>query len=243
MERLALSLRRRRPIYTCWAPLKRLLTLKMFLAFTFLVMVIHILSKNTGMNSGTSQSMHTGSIDENSNIDSNQDNEKVSKSNTEEINSPKIEKTITLKDGWQETYLFIGIFSYYRYTLRRKALRETWLQYCRPYSRCSYRFLLDRYDHKGQIMNESISSIILGESSANKEDVELLDTFAGWNFGYRMYYTLVWLTRKYSFKYFLRIDDDQYLCLQRLMHELPLRKEKNLYWGYQHCNKGKSFCF
>ena len=253
MERLVLPLRHRRPKYICWAPLKRLLTLKIFLGFTLLVMVIHILNhKDTGMNSGTWRSVHTGDMDENSNIDSNQEkraisepqnNEKLSKSNTEEIDSPKIEKAVTLKNGRQETYLFIGIFSYYRYTLRRKALRETWLQYCRPYSRCSYRFLLDRYDHKGKIINESITSVILDESSANKGDVELLDTFAGWNFGYRMYYTLVWLTRKYSFEYFLRTDDDQYLCLLRLMQELPLRKEKNLYWGYQHCNKGNFFCF
>lgn len=242
MERLLLSLRRRRPVYTCWAHLKRLLTLNIFLAFTLLVMVLYILRyKDTGINSGTSRSVLTSNMDENSNIDNNQIEKRAIGQSQD--NSPKIEKTINLKDGQQETYLFIGIFSYYRYTLRRKALRETWLQYCRPYSSCSYRFLLDRYDHKGQIMNESISSIILDESSANKGDIELLETFAGWNFGYRMYYTLVWLTRKYSFEYFLRIDDDQYLCLQRLIHELPLRKEKNLYWGYQHCNKGKLFCF
>ena len=43
---------------------------------------------------------------------------------------------------------------------------------------------------------------------------------------------------KFDFRYLLRIDDDYFLCLKRLLLELPTRPKKNLIWGYFHCQAG-----
>ena len=38
-----------------------------------------------------------------------------------------------------------------------------------------------------------------------------------------------------SFEYFLRVDDDYFICMPRLLYELPFRPDTGLYWGYTHC--------
>ena len=138
----------------------------------------------------------------------------------------------------QNTFLFVGIFSFYLYTDRRDAIRKTWLKDCYIEERSVCRFLLDGLDQYGNSINEVVKSNITNESYVNMQDTLLLDTFAGFNFGYRMYYSFIWVMENSDFSFFLRIDDDQYLCLDRLLYELPFRNEQNLYWGYQHCNKG-----
>ena len=145
-----------------------------------------------------------------------------------------------IKDKFQKrnTFLFVGIFSFFLYTNRRDAIRKTWLKDCYIEERSICRFLLDGLDQYGNSINEVVKSNITNESHVNMGDIVLLDTFTGFNFGYRMYYSFIWVMENFDFSFFLRIDDDQYLCLDRLLYELPFRKEKNLYWGYQHCNKG-----
>jgi len=44
-----------------------------------------------------------------------------------------------------------------------------------------------------------------------------------------------WYTKHYQFEYFLRIDDDYFLCMDRLLYELPFRPKLSLYWGWVHC--------
>ena len=145
-----------------------------------------------------------------------------------------------IKDKFQKrnTFLFVGIFSFYLYTDRRDAIRKTWLKDCYIEERSICKFLLDGLDQNKNSINEIVKSNIKNESFVNMGDILLLDTFSGFNFGYRMYYSFIWVMENFDFRFFLRIDDDQYLCLDRLLYELPFRKEKNLYWGYQHCNKG-----
>ena len=47
---------------------------------------------------------------------------------------------------------------------------------------------------------------------------------------------LQWYTDHYpSFQYFLRVDDDYFVCMDRLLYELPFRPDNGLYWGYTHC--------
>ena len=47
---------------------------------------------------------------------------------------------------------------------------------------------------------------------------------------------LQWYTDNYpSFQYFLRVDDDYFICMDRLLYELPFRPDNGLYWGYTHC--------
>lgn len=47
-----------------------------------------------------------------------------------------------------------------------------------------------------------------------------------------------WTTKNSYFKYdfFLRIDDDHFLCVDRLVRELQYRPKEGLYWGFVHCH-------
>ena len=47
---------------------------------------------------------------------------------------------------------------------------------------------------------------------------------------------LNWANARYKFEYFLRIDDDYFVCMDRLLFELPHRPREKLYWGYVHCS-------
>ena len=50
---------------------------------------------------------------------------------------------------------------------------------------------------------------------------------------------LIWIlkyfTRHYDFDFFLRVDDDYFVCLHHLLTELPQRLPATLYWGWVHC--------
>ena len=46
-----------------------------------------------------------------------------------------------------------------------------------------------------------------------------------------------WAVEHYTFDFFLRIDDDHFLCLERLVYELPHRPKNSLYWGFIHCRE------
>lgn len=44
-----------------------------------------------------------------------------------------------------------------------------------------------------------------------------------------------WSLQRHKFDFFLRIDDDHFLCLDRLLYELNFRPKQALYWGFVHC--------
>ena len=70
------------------------------------------------------------------------------------------------------------------------------------------------------------------------KDLELMPMRGGWQFGLRFLNFIKWAVAKFDFEYFLRIDDDYFLCLKRLLSELPMRPKENLVWGYFHCQIG-----
>lgn len=57
------------------------------------------------------------------------------------------------------------------------------------------------------------------------------------NFGLQLLWILDWVNNHYSFKYFLRIDDDYFIRLNKLMYELASgqRPKQTLQWGWLHC--------
>ena len=76
--------------------------------------------------------------------------------------------------------------------------------------------------------------------SINTEASTYNDTYqqplrGGVEFGTRFLYHMVWAMSHYDFDYFIRIDDDYFLCLERLLKELPLPMENYFHWGYTHC--------
>ena len=69
------------------------------------------------------------------------------------------------------------------------------------------------------------------------KDIELQPLLGGREFGLRFLNHIKWATAKFYFRYLLRIDDDYFLCLKRLLSELPLRPKESLVWGYFHCQR------
>ena len=67
------------------------------------------------------------------------------------------------------------------------------------------------------------------------QDIEFQKLKGGVEFGKRYLYHLVWAIQNFDFNYFMRMDDDYFLCLDRLIGELPLPPRKLYHWGYVHC--------
>ena len=73
-------------------------------------------------------------------------------------------------------------------------------------------------------------------TSFAKITFQFLTSFlGGHNFAFRLIWMMQWFTKYYDFQYFLRIDDDYFLCVDHLLFELRYRERKGLYWGYLHC--------
>ena len=70
------------------------------------------------------------------------------------------------------------------------------------------------------------------------KDLVLQPLKGGWEFGLRFLNQIKWATAKFDFQYFLTIDDDYFLCLKRLVRELPTRPKQHLVWGHFHCSVG-----
>lgn len=67
-------------------------------------------------------------------------------------------------------------------------------------------------------------------------DMLFLPVDEGLNFGMRLLFLMEWVQTKYKPEFFLRIDDDYFLCIERLLNELPQRPKKNVVWGFWHCD-------
>jgi len=131
--------------------------------------------------------------------------------------------------------LFTAIFSALTYENRRNAIRTTWLKDCKKHPKAVCKFIIDALDVEGQ--NITKRTKITKESNLNK-DLIVLETYAGVNFGYRFYKLMKWVYERYDLDFLLRIDDDQYLCFDRLVYELPHRKKEiPIVWGFMHCVK------
>ncbi|XP_074627611.1 beta-1,3-galactosyltransferase 6-like [Acropora palmata] len=114
---------------------------------------------------------------------------------------------------------------------RRQGIRETWWKNCHNNREVRCLFLTD-----GFITDNAQRDLIIQERSKYK-DIEL-QPLLGWEFGLRFLSQIRWAFAKFDFQYFLRIDDDYFLCLKRLLAELPWRPKRNLVWGSFHCEAG-----
>ena len=54
-------------------------------------------------------------------------------------------------------------------------------------------------------------------------------------FGIRFLYQIMWAKAKFDFDYMLHMDDDYFLCLDKLKSELYHRPARSLVWGSYHC--------
>ena len=93
---------------------------------------------------------------------------------------------------------------------RRQKIRETWMNW--GDDRVALRFFTERFD-------DEQFKITLEEMKAH-EDLVILDIEPGMNFALKLLESMRWMSEHFTFDFFLRLDDDYFLCLDRLLVEL-----------------------
>ncbi|XP_046851673.1 uncharacterized protein LOC124445001 [Xenia sp. Carnegie-2017] len=134
----------------------------------------------------------------------------------------------------KKVIIFVGIMSAPQRKERRNAIRTTWLKQCRKNS-IPCLFFTDARDMYGNLLPPTIRAPLMKEQSIHR-DLILAQSPGGINFALRYLWMLNWANSRYKFEYFLRVDDDYFVCMDRLVRELPYRSQKKLYWGYVHCS-------
>ena len=81
------------------------------------------------------------------------------------------------------------------------------------------------------------NGIELFSEAENYRDVHFQNLTGGYDFGKRFLYHMVWAMQNFNFDYFVRVDDDYFLCMKRFLSEIPMPPKKLYHWGWVHCNK------
>ncbi|KAJ7386562.1 hypothetical protein OS493_008699 [Desmophyllum pertusum] len=111
---------------------------------------------------------------------------------------------------------------------RREAIRATWWKNCDG-TEVQCKFFTD-----GLQLSEEQERELSTEQKTHG-DIEFMALESTRNFGLRYLYHIMWATAKFNFVYLLRVDDDYFVCLERLKAELYHRPTTMLIWGSYHC--------
>lgn len=115
--------------------------------------------------------------------------------------------------------LLVAILSAPNRVDRRRGIRLTWMNDCsRNDVLC--RFFTDGLSHLSPLVKKELQ-----DESIRHGDLEFMSIPGGINFGLRMLWLLKWSVDNYRFDFFLRIDDDYFLCLKKLLFEIPYRAQ------------------
>lgn len=117
--------------------------------------------------------------------------------------------------------LVVGIISAPKLSERRHAIRNTWKQFCQQRDDVVCKFFVDSLHDMEPKVREGIV-----KENAIYNDIEYMEVPPGVNFGRRILWLLEWSVKNYVFDFVLRMDDDVFPCLERLVNELQYRKEK-----------------
>ena len=90
-------------------------------------------------------------------------------------------------------------------------------------------FLTDSKDQK------SDTGIDLLSEARKYGDIHFQNLTGGYDFGMRFLYHMVWAMQNFDFDYFVRADDDYFLCMKRFLNEIPMPPKKLYHWGWVHC--------
>lgn len=160
-------------------------------------------------------------------------------------NCARLSADLKCSKGFRVT-LFISIGSAPSNAALRDAARDGWLRWMPQDGSVQYRFFSDarpapNSPHASDQVWDSLDSEV-GE----KGDVVLqpLETGYGDNkanvYGQRAMFQLAWSKKQFaSMDYFLRIDDDSFLCLHRLLYELKTAPRRQFFWGRYWCREGR----
>ncbi|XP_066923892.1 uncharacterized protein [Clytia hemisphaerica] len=131
----------------------------------------------------------------------------------------------------RQILLAVGVLNHLSLKNRRDVIRMTWFKECQRKTklvRCN--FFTDSFDGLNQTDVDKIQ-----EENRQYNDMLFMPIKGGHRFAERLVWMLQWYTENYDFQYFLRVDDDYFICMERLLYELPYRPKSGLYWGYTHC--------
>ena len=103
---------------------------------------------------------------------------------------------------------------------RREGIRRTWMNQCSS-EEVVCRFFTDSLAD----MEPKVQSVLANES-AKYGDLEFMPIPKGYNFGLRLLWLMEWSVERYDFDFFLRMDDDYFVCLKRLLFEVPFRPQR-----------------
>lgn len=160
----------------------------------------------------------------------------------DQVFSASSQRKATANDN--HVLLFISVGSAPRNRELRDAARSTYLNGLDGDS-VSYRFFTDEDVSRGR-EDHLIWDNVVQEVKHYEDVVQMHGIHGGYGtadgnvFGLRGLWQMRWALDEYSFDYYLRIDDDSYLCLQRLLFELKDAPRKNLFWGRFWCRPGRN---
>ena len=103
---------------------------------------------------------------------------------------------------------------------RREGIRRTWMKQCTS-EEVVCRFFTDSLSD----MEQKVQSVLANES-AKYGDIEFMPIPKGYNFGLRLLWLMEWSLERFEFDFYLRMDDDYFVCLKRLLFEIPFRPQK-----------------
>lgn len=144
--------------------------------------------------------------------------------------------------------LFIAIGSAPGNVALRNAAREGWLRWLPSDDTVSYRFFSDTppsaFDASSSF---SVDWSSLRREANRYDDLVLqpLPTGYGSNdhnvYAQRARFQAAWTVRHIpDADFFLRIDDDSFLCLHRLLYELKALQRSQMFWGRFWCREGRN---
>ena len=153
---------------------------------------------------------------------------------------PKTQRNNVESKRKRKTVIFVGVMSAPRHISRRNALRRTWFTRCKKNNIPCW-FFTDAQDMYGKALPEQKAVPLENERDIHG-DLILADSPGGINFARRYLWMGAWANDRYDFDYFLRVDDDYFICIDRLVSELPFRQKEKLYWGFVKCHPPGMFC-
>lgn len=116
----------------------------------------------------------------------------------------------------------------------REGLRKSWLQWVKHNKYSEYLFFTENQG------NATVVDALKNETRA-ENDIFIQPLTGGYqNFALRGLYQMEYALKKHPrLKYFLRVDDDSFLCYQKFFWELKKRPKKNFFWGKYWCQRGR----
>ena len=117
------------------------------------------------------------------------------------------------EDALENTLLFVGILSGRGYRHRRLAVREAWANQCQVPGVSVCRFMLSEDEVTPQVSKEveQHGDIVLVREKTNYKSI-LLKTF----------FVLEYAIKHYDVRFILKTDDDAYVHVEALVHQLRL---------------------